>query len=148
MKLIVLLFDEEKNVQNKESMPEWFNVCKNKLLRNVNELKSLLKARLIEEKISERQFRKIEPHYEREKFDNKNYFKDISGACEKLGGWIKAMRSIYLTNLKLEPIIIKQKDAQEKLNKGQDGLDKLINDFKDLEEKVNNLQKDEMETKQ
>lgn len=58
------------------------------------------------------------------------------------------MRSIYLTNLKLEPIIVKQKDAQEKLNKGQEGLDKLILDFKDLEEKVNNLQKDEIETKQ
>lgn len=126
MKLIVLLFDEEKQVVNKDSMPEWFNVCKNKLLRNVNELRETLKTRLQLEKISERQFRKIEPQYEKWMFDDKNQFKNISGACEKLGGWIKAMRSIYLTNVKLEPIISKQKDAAEKLSKGQDGLDKLV----------------------
>jgi len=55
MKLIVLLFDEEKDVKNKDELPQWFSVCKNKLLRNVNELKERLKQRLKEEKITERQ---------------------------------------------------------------------------------------------
>lgn len=62
MKLLVLLFDEEKQVVNKDSMHEWFTVCKSKLFRNVNELKENLKSRLLLEKISERQFRKIEPY--------------------------------------------------------------------------------------
>lgn len=81
-------------------------------------------------------------------FDDKNYFKSISSACEKLGGWIKAMRSIYLTNLKLEPIISKQKEAQDKLSKHQETLDKLVVSYKELEDKVKSLQKDEFETKE
>jgi len=55
MKLIVLLFDEERDVKNKDDLYQWFLVCKNKLLRNVNELKERLKVRIYEEKITERQ---------------------------------------------------------------------------------------------
>jgi len=55
MKLIVLIFDEEKDVKNKEDLAQWFQVCKNKLLRNVNDLKDRLKQRLKEEKITEKQ---------------------------------------------------------------------------------------------
>jgi len=55
MKLIVLMFDEEKDVKNKEDLAQWFQVCKNKLLRNVNDLKDKLKQRLKEEKITEKQ---------------------------------------------------------------------------------------------
>jgi len=62
MKLIVLIFDEEKDVKNKEDLAQWFQVCKNKLLRNVNDLKDRLKQRLKEEKITEKQYKKIEPH--------------------------------------------------------------------------------------
>jgi len=69
MKLIVLIFDEEKDVKNKEDLAQWFQVCKNKLLRNVNDLKDRLKQRLKEEKITEKQYKKIEPHYERNKFE-------------------------------------------------------------------------------
>jgi len=72
MKLIVLLFDEERDVKNKDELPQWFSVCKNKLLRNVNELKERLKQRLKEEKITERQFKKIDPYYEKSKFET-NY---------------------------------------------------------------------------
>lgn len=62
MKIIVLLFDEEKNVRNKDDMQNWFSVCKNSLLKNVNELKANLVNRIKEEKITEKQFRKMEPH--------------------------------------------------------------------------------------
>lgn len=67
MKLIVHLFDEEKEYKNfckdttKDDLTAWFLVCKSKLLRNVNELKDRLKLRLKEEKITERQYKKIEP---------------------------------------------------------------------------------------
>lgn len=59
--MIVLLFDEERDVKIKEELPQWFSVCKNKLLKNVNEFKERLKLRLEEEKITERQYKKIEP---------------------------------------------------------------------------------------
>lgn len=55
LKLIVLLFDEERDVKNKDELPQWFSVCKNKLLVDVNGLKKNLSNRLIEEKITERQ---------------------------------------------------------------------------------------------
>mmetsp|Transcript_98271 Transcript_98271/g.211935 ORF Transcript_98271/g.211935 Transcript_98271/m.211935 type:complete len:110 (+) Transcript_98271:335-664(+) len=62
MKIIVLLFDEEKNVRNKDDYQNWFMVCKNILLRNVNELRANLVNRIKEEKITDRQFKKMEPH--------------------------------------------------------------------------------------
>jgi len=51
----VLLFDEERDVKIKEELPQWFSVCKNKLLKDVNGLKERLRSRLTEEKITERQ---------------------------------------------------------------------------------------------
>jgi len=55
LKLIVLLFDEERDVKVKEELPQWFNVCKNKLLKDVNGFKDKLKDRLNQERITERQ---------------------------------------------------------------------------------------------
>lgn len=55
LKLIVLLFDEERDVKNKDELPQWFSVCKNKLLVDVGKFKDKLKMRLSEEKITERQ---------------------------------------------------------------------------------------------
>jgi len=61
MKFIVLLFDEEKEVKNKDDLQEWFKVCKNKLLSKVNEFREKLKNRIKEEKVTEKQYKKIEP---------------------------------------------------------------------------------------
>ena len=55
MKLIVLMFDEEKDVKNKGDLAQWLKLCKNKLLRNVNDLKNKHKQRHQEEKITEKQ---------------------------------------------------------------------------------------------
>lgn len=93
LKLIVLLFDEERDVKIKEELPQWFSVCKNKLLKDVNGLKERLRSRLTEEKITERQYKKIEPFYDKSKFET-NFYETISTACVKLAGWVKAMRSI------------------------------------------------------
>ena len=60
MKLIELMFDEEKDDKNKEDIAQWLKVCKNKLLRNVNDLKDKLKQLHKEEKITENQQKKIE----------------------------------------------------------------------------------------
>jgi len=60
MKVIVLLFDEEKKVQNKDDPQQWFIVAKNNLLKNVNELKASLVKRIKEEQITERQFKKMD----------------------------------------------------------------------------------------
>ena len=54
MKLIVLMIDEEKDFKNKEDIAQWLKVCKNKLLRNVNDLKDKIKQRHKEEKITEK----------------------------------------------------------------------------------------------
>ena len=69
MKLIVLMFDEEKDVKNKGDLAQWLKLCKNKLLRNVNDLKNKHKQRHKEEKITEKQQKKIKPHFERSKFE-------------------------------------------------------------------------------
>lgn len=61
MKIIMLLFDEEKDVKNKEDLSNWFFGCRNKLLKNVTEFKERLKRRLINEEITEKQIKKIEP---------------------------------------------------------------------------------------
>jgi len=63
MKLIVLLFDEEKEIKSKDKddYQEWFKVAKNKLLKDVNGFKEKLKSRIREEKITQKQFNKIEP---------------------------------------------------------------------------------------
>jgi len=60
LKFIVLLFDEEKEVKNRDDMDEWFKVCKSKLLKNVNELKLKLETRIREEQITDKQYKKIE----------------------------------------------------------------------------------------
>lgn len=61
MKVIVCLFDEERKVKNKEDQQEWFIVCKNTLLKNVNELKARLIERIKKEIITEKQFKKMDP---------------------------------------------------------------------------------------
>jgi hypothetical protein len=61
MKVIVCLFDEERKVKNKDDQQEWFLVCKNVLLKNVNELKARLIERIKKEIITEKQFKKMEP---------------------------------------------------------------------------------------
>jgi len=60
MKVMVLLFEEEKKVQNKEDHQQWFLVAKNNLLKNVNELKANLVRRIKEEQITDRQFKKMD----------------------------------------------------------------------------------------
>lgn len=137
----MLIFDEEKDVKNKEDLAQWFQVCKNKLLRNVNDLKDRLKQRLKEEKITEKQYKKIEPHYERNKFET-NFYETISGACVKLAGWVKAMRSIYLTNVKLAPILQKLTDGEKKIQDGQMQLDKLNREKDECEKKCSKLQRE------
>jgi len=72
LKIIVLLFEEESNVKNKESLKEWFNVFKSKLMTNINEFKEKLKIRIKDEQITERQFKKIETIYDPSKFET-NY---------------------------------------------------------------------------
>jgi hypothetical protein len=61
MKVIVCLFDEERKVKNKEDQQEWFIICKNTLLKNVNELKARLIERIKKEIITEKQFKKMDP---------------------------------------------------------------------------------------
>lgn len=61
MKVIVCLFDEERKVKVKDDQQEWFIVCKNNLLKNVNELKARLIERIKKELITEKQFKKMEP---------------------------------------------------------------------------------------
>jgi len=61
MKIIMMLFDEEKEVKNKEENSNWFFAFKTKMLKNINEFKEKLKKRLVSEDISERQIKKIEP---------------------------------------------------------------------------------------
>lgn len=61
MKVIMILFDEEKEVKNKDDLSQWFFACRNKLLKNVNEFKERLKKRLISEEISEKQIKKLDP---------------------------------------------------------------------------------------
>jgi len=60
LKFFVLLYDEEKQVKNKESPEDWFGVAKTKLLKNVQELKETMKTRIIKEQITEKQYKKIE----------------------------------------------------------------------------------------
>jgi len=59
-KIIIILFDEEKEVKNKEDNANWFLVFKTKMIKNINEFKEKLKKRLVTEDISERQIKKIE----------------------------------------------------------------------------------------
>jgi hypothetical protein len=61
MKVIIILFDEEKEVKNKEDLTQWFFACRNKLLKNITEFKERLKRRLINEEISEKQIKKLDP---------------------------------------------------------------------------------------
>jgi len=133
MKLIVLLFDEEKRVINKEELQAWFNIGKT-LFKNVNEFKEKLKTRIKEEQITEKQFKKIDVLYDKSKFET-NYYESISSACVKLAGWVKAMRSIYITNNKLKPIIDKQMEFENKLKEGQVILNKLNEEKDECEKK-------------
>jgi len=55
MKIIVLLFDEEKEMKGKDELPLWFSVAKKKLLSNVNEFKERLKSRIQREDITKKQ---------------------------------------------------------------------------------------------
>ena len=61
MKAILLLFDEEKEVKNKDELANWFFTCKSKLLKNINDFKEKLKKRLINEEITDKQIKKLEP---------------------------------------------------------------------------------------
>lgn len=71
MKVIVCLFDEERKVKVKDDQQEWFIVCKNNLLKNVNELKARLIERIKKEIITEKQFKKMEPLYDPARFETK-----------------------------------------------------------------------------
>jgi len=55
MKIIVLLFDEEKEMKGKDDYSLWFSVAKKKLLSNVNEFKERLKQRILKEDITKKQ---------------------------------------------------------------------------------------------
>jgi len=79
MKIILLLFDEEKDIKNKDDLSSYFFACKSKLLKNVPEFKEKLKKRLVNEEISERQMKKIELFYDPQKFET-NYYESVSGA--------------------------------------------------------------------
>lgn len=57
----MLLFDEEREVKNKDELQQWYNVFKIKLMGDVQDFKLRLIMRLKEEKITERQIKKIEP---------------------------------------------------------------------------------------
>eukprot|EP00801_Mesodinium_rubrum_P000083 Mrub_00083.p1 GENE.Mrub_00083~~Mrub_00083.p1 ORF type:complete len:1986 (+),score=436.27 Mrub_00083:724-5958(+) len=140
LRMIVLLFDQEKDVKDKDEMAQWFAVCKSKLLTNVEKFKADLKYKLKEEKIFERQYKKIEPNYE-EDIEKVDYSK-VSDACVKLAGWVKAMRSIYLTNVKLAPILQKQAEGTKKLAEGKAFLEKLKKEELDCEEKCKKLKLD------
>jgi len=59
-----------------------------------------------------------------------------------LAGWVKAMRSIYLTNVKLGPILQKLIDGEKKLQDGQIQLDKLNREKDECEKKCSKLQKE------
>lgn len=71
-KAIVLLFDEEKGVKNKDELIDWFNHCKIALLKNANELKEKLKTRIQKEQITEKQFNKLMKIYDKSRFET-NY---------------------------------------------------------------------------
>jgi outer membrane phospholipase A len=43
MKAIMMLFDEEKEVKNKDELSNWFFACKSKLLKNISSFKEKLK---------------------------------------------------------------------------------------------------------
>jgi len=60
MKAIMLLFDEEKEVKNKDELSNWFFACKSKLLKNISSFKEKLKERLINEDVNEKQIKKLE----------------------------------------------------------------------------------------
>jgi len=93
LKFFVLLYDEEKQVKNKENSEDWFAVAKTKLLKNVQDLKDSMKRRIIKEEITDKQYKKIENIYDPEKFDTP-YYSTVSSACEKLALWVRAMKSI------------------------------------------------------
>jgi len=141
IKFIVLLFDEEKAVKNKDDLQEWFKIGKNVLFKNVNEFKDKLKQRIKEEAITKRQYDKIAKIYEVDKFET-SFYESVSAACVKLAGWVRAMRSVYLTNEILAPIVAKLNEAQAQLKEGQDLLDRLNAEKDECIRKCNALQAD------
>ena len=54
-----------------------------------------------------------------------NHYESNSSACVKLAGWVKAMRSIYLTKVKLAPILQEKVEGEKKLDDGKIKLEKL-----------------------
>lgn len=60
----------------------------------------------------------------------------------KLAGWVKAMKAIYVTNVKLKPILEKLAEGEQMLIEGQALLDKLNNEKNDCEQKCDRLFKE------
>jgi len=118
MKFLVLLFDEEKGVKNKEEGEEWFKVGKNSLLKEVKQFKEELERRIVKEDISEKQYKKIINIYDKELFETDHY-KAISQACLKLAGWVFAMKLIFETNVKLAPIKAQLAEGKRQLDEGK-----------------------------
>lgn len=58
-KLIMMLFDKEKNVKDKNDLTEWFSVAKKELLGDVSSLIKSLVNRIKKEEITGKQFNKV-----------------------------------------------------------------------------------------
>jgi hypothetical protein len=55
LKVVVILFDKQKEVKKKDDDKEWFMVAKNQLMKNANEFKETLKRRIKQEEVTEKQ---------------------------------------------------------------------------------------------
>jgi hypothetical protein len=58
-KLIMMLFDKEKNVKDKNDLNEWFAVAKKELLSDIGGLIKMLVNRIKKEEITGKQFNKV-----------------------------------------------------------------------------------------
>lgn len=77
-----------------------------------------------------------------EKFTNEKFFDTVSSACVKLAGWVRAMKSIYETNVMLAPILAQLSEGEKKLGEGQKLLDKLNKEKEECEAKCSKLKSD------
>jgi hypothetical protein len=55
LKVVVILFDKQKEVKKKDEDKEWFLVGKNQLMKNATEFKATLGRRIKQEEITEKQ---------------------------------------------------------------------------------------------
>jgi hypothetical protein len=69
LKVVVILFDKQKEVKKKDEDKEWFLVGKNQLMKNAAEFKETLKRRIKQEEITEKQFNNMMKEYNPEKIN-------------------------------------------------------------------------------